>query len=135
MRSGCALVSLGLVISLCSAFTLVHAQSADQIVIIAAAPEEARQHAAVFAFLQEFFSALAQRQVAKVANYYPTLTPAQVATLQTYFAHTIRDLHIRLEDVHVQVTADRADVVFNRTDRFVDQKTSRPVKKSAKIKT
>src|SRR5262245_26222933 len=135
MRSGCVIVNLGLVVSLCSVFTLVHAQSADRISIIAAAPEEARQHAAVFAFLQEFFSALAQGQLDKVATYYPTLTPEQVATLQTYFAHTIRALHIRLEDVHVQVTADRADVVFNRTDRFVDQETNRPIKKSAKIKT
>src|SRR5262245_23405363 len=108
MRSGWALVSLGLGISLCSGFPLVHAQSADRIVIIAASPEEARQHAAVFAFLQEYFSALAQGQVDKIATYYPTLTPAQLATLQTYFAHTIRDLHIRLEDVHVQVTANRA---------------------------
>lgn len=135
MRIRCAIISLGFTVSLFFTFSTVYAQSADRIAIVAASPEEVRQQAAVFAFLQEYFSALAEGQVDKIATYHPALTPDQLDTLRNYFAHTIRDLHIRLEDVHVQVTSNRADVVFNRTDRFVDQETSRPVKKSAKIKT
>jgi hypothetical protein len=107
----------------------------DQITIIAASPEEARQQSTIFAFLQEYFSTLAQGQVDKIATYHPTLTPQQLDILRNYFAHTIRDLHIRLEDVRVQVTASRAEIVFDRTDQFVDRDTSRPVQKSIRIKT
>lgn len=135
MRIRCGITSLGLVVSLFSAFTTAHAESVDRIAIIAASPEEARQQAAIFTFLQEYFSALAQGQVDKIAVYHPALTPEQLDTLRNYFAHTIRDLHIRLEDVRVKVTANRADIDFHRTDRFVDQETSRPIEKSAKIKT
>lgn len=135
MRIRYGITSLGLMVSLFSAFTIAHAQNVDRIAIIAASPEEAHEQAAIFAFLQEYFSALAQGQVDKIAVYHPALTPQQLDTLRNYFAHTIRDLHIRLEDVRVKVTANRADIDFNRTDRFVDQETSRPIEKSAKIKT
>ena len=135
MRIRCGATSLGLVVSLFSVLTPAHAQSVDRIAIIAASPEEARQQAAIFAFLQEYFSALAQGQVDKIAVYHPALTPEQLDTLRNYFAHTIRDLHIRLEDVRVEVSANRAEIAFHRTDRFIDQETSRPIEKSATIKT
>lgn len=135
MRIRCGITRLVLVISLCSPFTIAHAQSVKRIEILAASPREVHQQAAIFAFLQEYFSALAQGQVDKIAAYHPALTPEQLDTLRNYFAHTIRDLHIRLEDVHVQVSANRADVAFHRTDRFIDQETSRSIEKDAKIKT
>jgi len=135
MRIRRCITSLGLVASLLYPFTIAHAQGVGRIAIIAASPDEARRQATVFTFLQEYFSALAQGQVDKIATYHPTLTPQQLDILRNYFAHTIRDLHIRLEDVHVQITASGAEMVFYRTDRFVDRDTSRPVQKSIRIRT
>jgi hypothetical protein len=135
MRIRRCITSLGLVASLLYPFTIAHAQGVDRIAIIAASPDEARQQATVFTFLREYFSALAQGQVDKIATYHPTLTPQQLDILRNYFAHTIRDLYIRLEDVRVQVMANRAEIVFYRTDRFVDRDTSRPVQKSIRIRT
>jgi hypothetical protein len=125
MRIRRCITSLGLVASLLYPFTIAHAQGVDRIAIIAT----------VFTFLREYFSALAQGQVDKIATYHPTLTPQQLDILRNYFAHTIRDLYIRLEDVRVQVMANRAEIVFYRTDRFVDRDTSRPVQKSIRIRT
>src|SRR5262249_39485842 len=83
------ITSLGLVASLLYPFTIAHAQDRDRITIIAASPDEARRQATVFTFLQEYFSALAQGQVDKIATYHPTLTPQQldifVTTLPTRF--------------------------------------------------
>ena len=107
----------------------------ERAVVVPASPDEARQQAAVFTFLQEYFSSLAKGEVEKLAVYHPSLTPEQLGILRDYFAHTIRDLHIRLQDVHVQVTASTATIVFSRTDRFVDRPTSRPVEKSIQLST
>ena len=135
MRIRRCITSLGLVASLLYPFTIARAQGMDRIVIVAASPDEARRQATVFTFLEEYFSALAQGQVDKIATYHPTLTPQQLDILRNYFAHTIRDLHIRLEDVQVRVTASGAEMVFYRTDQFVDRDTSRPVQKSIRIRT
>ncbi len=135
MRIRRCITSLGLVANLLYPFTIAHAQGVGRIAIIAASPDEARRQSTVFAFLEEYFSALAQGQVDKIATYHPTLTPQQLDVLRNYFAHTIRDLYIRLEDVRVQVTASRAEIVFYRTDQFVDRDTSRPVQKSIRIRT
>src|SRR5713226_6952859 len=107
----------------------------ERAVVVPASPDEARQQGAVFAFLQEYFSALAKGEVEKLALYHPSLTPEQLGILRDYFAHTIRDLHIRLQDVRVQVAANTATVAFARTDRFIDRPTSRPVEKSIQLLT
>jgi len=107
----------------------------ERAVVVPASPDEARQQAAVFAFLQEYFSALAQGEVEKLAVYHPSLTPEQLGVLRDYFAHTIRDLHIRLQGVRVEANANTATVVFYRTDQFIDWPTSRPVEKSIRLST
>ena len=43
----------------------------EQAVVVPASPDEARQQEAVFAFLQEYFSALAKGEVEKLAVYHP----------------------------------------------------------------
>ena len=111
--------------------TPAHAQAAAT--LIPASAEEASQNGEVFSFLQEYFSALAQGEVAKLAIYHPSLTPEQLETLHDYFAHTVRDLRIRLEHVHIQVAAATATVAFYRTDRFIDRLTGRPVEKSIQL--
>jgi hypothetical protein len=103
--------------------------------VLPASPEEAHQQKEVFSFLKDYFSALAQGEVEKLAIYHPSLTPEQLALLRNYFAHTVRDLYIHLQDVHVQVAANTATVAFRRTDRFVDRPTSRPVEKHIRLST
>src|SRR5262249_55096239 len=107
----------------------------DRAVVLPASPNEAYQQKGVFLFLQEYFSALAVGDVGKLALYHPSLTPQQLDVLRDYFAHTIRDLHIRLQDVRVQTVANTATVAFSRTDRFIDRPTSRPVEKSIRLAT
>jgi hypothetical protein len=67
--------------------------------------------------------------------YHPSLTAEQLDILRDYFAHTIRDLHVRLQNVRVQLAANTARVTFYRTDQFVDQPTGRAVKKGIKLST
>lgn len=103
--------------------------------IMPASPEEIRHKADVFTFLQDYFSALATGEVAKLTAYHPSLTTEQLDLLRDYFAHTVRDLRIRLEQVRVQVAANTATVTFYRTDQFIDQPTGRPVKKGIELST
>jgi hypothetical protein len=103
--------------------------------VTAAAPEQAQQQAPLFTFLQGYFSSLAQGEVNKLAQYHPTLTPEQLETLREYFAHTIRDLHIDVRNVQVQLTANIATVSFFRTDRFIDRLTERRIEKSIQLST
>ncbi|HET7713192.1 MAG TPA: hypothetical protein VFK94_01720, partial [Patescibacteria group bacterium] len=67
--------------------------------------------------------------------YHPTLTSQQLDTLSDYFAHTIRDLHIDVRNVHVQLTANTAIVTFFRTDRFIDRLSGRRIAKSIHLST
>jgi hypothetical protein len=68
-------------------------------------------------------------------GYHPALTPEQLGTLRDYFAHTIRDLHIDVRDVRVQLAANTATVTFFRTDRFIDRLTERHIEKSIQLST
>jgi hypothetical protein len=110
-------------------------ETQERAIILPASPEEAHQQAAVFSFLQAYFSALAKGEVENIARYHPSLTPAQLDILRDYFAQTIRDLHIALQQVRVYVVANTATVSFYRTDQFVDRPTSRPVKKGIYLST
>src|SRR5262249_39471023 len=74
-------------------------------------------------------SSLAQGDVNKLSVYHPTLTPQQLEILRDYFAHTVRDLHIDIRDVRVQLLANTATVTFFRTDHFVDRLTERQIEK------
>lgn len=103
--------------------------------IMPASPEETRHKEDVFTFLQDYFSALAKGEVAKLTAYHPSLTAEQLDLLRDYFTHTVRDLHIRLERVHVQVAANTATVTFYRTDQFIDRPTGRSVKKGIELST
>jgi hypothetical protein len=107
----------------------------ERAVIIPASPSETLQKEAVFAFLQEYFSALAAGEVEKLAVYHPSLSPEQLNTLREYFAYTIRDLHIRLDHVRVNVVPGAATITFARTDQFIDRPTGRPVEKSIQLST
>ena len=133
MKKVYCLISAGLVAGLLSSTAPVFAQGADRAEIIAASPSEERKQRAVFGFLEEYFNALALGQVEKLQVFHPDLTPAQLQTLQNYFSNTIRDLHIRLDNVEVDVGARQAKVSFYRTDQFVDRETSRPVEKSISL--
>ena len=128
-------IDLGFVISLFVLTVTTPGQAQERVTIIPAFPQEAHQQAAVLSFLHEYFSVLAQGDVTKLALYHPGLTPEQREALSDYFAHTVRDLHISLQDVQVRITANIATVSFNRTDRFVDRLTSRPVEKSIRLLT
>ncbi|MGH7966959.1 MAG: hypothetical protein ACRERD_34910 [Candidatus Binatia bacterium] len=129
------MASMGLFAVLSFSGAVAPGQAQEWATVIPASPAEARQQQEVFAFLQEYFSALAKGEVAKLTTYHPSLTPEQLETLRAYFASTIRDLHIRLQDVRVQVTADRALIAFSRTDQFIDRPTGRAVKKSIQLST
>jgi hypothetical protein len=119
-----------------SSVPIVQAQvTLERAIVIPASPEEAHQQAAVFSFLQAYFSALAKGEVENIARYHPSLTPAQLDILRDYFAQTIRDLHIALQQVRVSVVANTATVSFYRTDQFVDRPTNRPVKKGIYLST
>ncbi len=100
-----------------------------------ASAEQARQQVPLFAFLREYFTALAQGDVEKLALYHPALTVQQRELLREYFAHTVRDLHIDLRDVQVQLTPTAATVTFDRTDHFVDRLTDRRVEKRIRLST
>jgi hypothetical protein len=100
-----------------------------------ASPEQATQQEPLFIFLQEYFSSLAQGEVDKLAGYHPTLTQEQLGTLRNYFAQTVRDLHIDVRDVRVQLAANTATVTFFRTDRFIDRLTERHIEKSIQLST
>lgn len=131
-----AVVGLGLfVVSLSILGFAIPGLAQERAVIVPASADEARRQQAVFVFLQEYFSALAKGEVEKLALYHPSLRPEQLDVLRDYFAHTIRDLHIRLQDVRIQIVANMATVAFSRTDRFIDRPTSRPVKKSIQLST
>lgn len=136
MKMRHAIVSLGFfVVSLSVCGFAAPGLAQERAVVVPASPAEVRKQEAVFVFLQEYFSALAKGEVEKLAAYHPSLTPEQLGILRDYFAHTIRDLHIRLQDVQVQVVANTATVAFSRTDRFIDRPTSRPVEKSIQLST
>jgi len=100
-----------------------------------ASAEQARQQAPLFAFLQEYFTSLAQGDVEKLALYHPVLTVPQRDILREYFAHTVRDLHIDIRDVQVQLAINTATVTFLRTDHFVDRSTNRQLEKSVRLST
>jgi hypothetical protein len=61
------------------------------------------------------------------------LTAPQREILREYFAHTVRDLHIDIRDVQVQLAAHIATVTFFRTDRFVERSTNRPIAMSIRL--
>ena len=100
-----------------------------------ASAEQARQQAPLFTFLREYFTSLAQGDVEKIALYHPALTVSQREILREYFAHTVRDLHIDLRDVQVQLAPNTATVTFFRTDHFVDRLTDRRIEKSIRLST
>ncbi|MBM4254392.1 MAG: hypothetical protein FJ147_00680 [Deltaproteobacteria bacterium] len=122
---------LGLLTATSSSF----GETSQPATVIAASPEQAQQQAPLFTFLQGYFSSLAQGEVNKLAQYHPTLTTEQLSTLQGYFSHTIRDLHIDVRNVQVQLTANTATVSFFRTDRFIDRLTERQIEKSIQLST
>src|SRR5262245_27608122 len=129
-------IAMGAVLALSSPVTdVVAATVSERAVILPASPEDLRRQEAVFAFLHDYFSALAEGQVEKLSLYHPTLTPEQLAILRSYFATTIRDLHISLQHVRVHVVANTAVVDFDRTDTFVDRLTGRPIEKSISLST
>jgi hypothetical protein len=102
MKMRHAIVSVGFfVVSLSVCGFAAPGLAQERAVVLPASPAEARQQAAVFTFLQEYFSALAKGEVEQLATYHPSLTPEQLGILRDYFAHTIRDLHIRLQDALV----------------------------------
>jgi hypothetical protein len=107
----------------------------DRAVIVPASSDEMLHKEAVFSFLQDYFSALAGGEVEKLAVYHPTLSPEQLNTLYEYFAHTIRDLRIRLDHVRIHVVSNAANITFFRTDKFVDLPTGRSVEKSIQLST
>jgi hypothetical protein len=110
-------------------------ESSHPATVTAASPEQAQQQAPLFTFLQAYFSSLAQGEVDKLARYHPTLTPEQLSTLRKYFSHTVRDLHIDVRNVRVQLAANTATVSFFRTDRFIDRLTERRIEKSIQLST
>lgn len=126
-------VLLGMV--LLASATAAFGEVGQRATVTAASAEQARQQAPLFTFLQEYFSSLAQGDVNKLAIYHPTLTPQQLDTLHDYFARTVRDLHIDIRDVQVQLVANTATVTFFRTDHFVDRLTQRPIEKSIRLST
>jgi hypothetical protein len=128
-------IGAGLVITLVVSGTVTPGQAQERATVIPASAEEARRQEKVFSFLQDYFSALAKGEVAKLTAYHPSLTPDNLETLRDYFAHTIRDLHIHLQDVRVQVVDNTAKFAFYRTDRFIDRPTNRPVEKSIQLST
>jgi hypothetical protein len=110
-------------------------ESVQPATVTPASPEQAVQQAPLFTFLQGYFSALAQGDINKIASYHPALTPQQLGTLHDYFAHTVRDLHIDLRNVQVQVGTNTATVAFLRTDHFIDRLTERRIEKSIQLST
>jgi len=126
-----ALLGIALLISASVSF----GESVQPATVSPASPEQAVQQAPLFTFLQGYFSALAQGDINKIASYHPALTPQQLGTLHDYFAHTVRDLHIDLRNVQVQLGANTATVAFFRTDRFVDRLTGRQIEKSIQLST
>jgi hypothetical protein len=110
-------------------------ESTQPATVTPASSEQAIQQAPLFAFLQEYFSALAQGDLNKIALYHPALTPQQLSTLHDYFAYTVRDLHIDLRNVQVHIGANTATVAFFRTDRFIDRLTERRIEKSIQLST
>lgn len=111
------------------------AERTEPATVIPAVPEQAVQQAPLFTFLQSYFSALATGDVDKLASYHPTLTPQQLDVLRDYFASTVRDLHIDVRNVQVQLAANTATVTFFRTDRFVDRLSGRKIEKSIRLST
>jgi len=111
------------------------AEGIEPATVTPAVSEQAVQQAPLFAFLRGYFSALAQGDVGKLAYYHPTLTPQQLDTLRDYFAYTVRDLHIDVRNVQVQLAANTATVTFFRTDRFVDRLSGRKIEKSIQLST
>ena len=110
-------------------------ESAQPATVTPASPEEARQQAPLFMFLQKYFAALAQGDVNTIAAYHPALTPQQLGVLHDYFAYTVRDLHIDVQNVQIQLRASTATVTFLRTDRFIDRLTGRQIEKSVSLST
>jgi hypothetical protein len=129
------LMSLGLLVALLFLSTAVVGQAQERAVIIPASPAEVHQKQEVFTFLEEYFSVLARGEMAKLADFHPSLSPDQLETLRHYFTRTIRDLHIQLQDVRVQVATNTATVAFYRTDRFIDRPTGKRIKKSIRLST
>ncbi len=122
-------------IALLFATSPVSAERTEPATVTPAIPEQAAQQAPLFAFLQDYFSALATGDVDKLSSYHPTLTPQQLDTLRGYFAYTVRDLHIDVRNVQVQLAANTATVTFFRTDRFVDRLSGRKIEKSIRLST
>ncbi len=108
---------------------------AQRATVTPASLEQASQQGPLFAFLQEYFTSLAQGDVDKLAIYHPALTLPQCDILREYFEHTVRDLHIDLRDVQVHLAANTATVTFFRTDHFVDRATNRHIEKSIRLST
>jgi hypothetical protein len=135
MKRMLTLVGIGALLACSFPEKGVASTSPDRAAVIPASPDEMLHKEAVFSFLQDYFSALAQGEIEKLAVYHPTLTSEQLALLHDYFAHTIRDLHIRLEQVRVNVVANTATIGFYRTDQFIDRPTGRRIQKSIQLST
>src|SRR5215204_2621515 len=103
--------------------------------VVSAAPATDTRQKEILAFLQEYFSALAQGEVTKLAYYHPALTAEQLEVLRAYFANTVQDLSIQLRNVEVRIAANTATIGFSRTDRFIDRPTGRAVEKSIELST
>ena len=135
MKRILASVGLGFVLMIAQPEQGMAQMSAVRATVIPASPEATAPQKAVLMFLREYFSALAQGEVEKLMKYHPTLSPEQVGVLRDYFAHTIRDLQIRLDQVQVKLAANTASVAFSRTDTFIDRPTGRRIEKSIQLST
>ena len=104
LRLACSLLGIVLLTSP----SVSYEETAPRATVTPASVEQARQLAPLFMILQEYFTALAQGDVEKLALYHPALTVSQRDILREYFAHTVRDLHIDLRDVQVQLASPDA---------------------------
>lgn len=65
-------------------------------------------------------------------NVYETFTTAQRQANIEYFQNT-QDLRVKIHDVDISVSGDRAAVSYTREDEFRDAKTGRKVKLDARF--
>ena len=87
----------------------------------------------ILTFLREYESTLASGRVEQIVALYGDFDQARQADLQRYFDELIRDLSVRLDDIHIDVAGDMAKISFDRNDRFQDRQTGRQVEKSIRL--
>lgn len=87
----------------------------------------------VFDYLRNYESTLASGRVDDIVGLYAEFDSSRKADLQDYYQSVVADLVVRLDDVQLTVTGDRADVSFSRTDSFTDRKTGKDYLKTLSI--